>query len=90
MIHSITVVLCLLPRLLLAPARLGGQAISWATGKLETNRNGLPTSPSSSDVQSRVLQAAAKHESQPSDSEDTENPSPEVTGPKENMDLSEA
>ncbi|XP_027119919.1 uncharacterized protein [Coffea arabica] len=77
-------------RLLLAPARLGGQAISWATGKLETNRNGLPTSPSSSDVQSRVLQAAAKHESQPSDSEDTENPSPEVTGPKENMDLSEA
>ncbi|GFP97776.1 calcium sensing receptor chloroplastic, partial [Phtheirospermum japonicum] len=54
-------------RLLLAPVRLGGQAFSWAAGKIDTNRNGLPTSPSSSDVQSRVLQAAAKHESQPSD-----------------------
>ncbi|CAK9154942.1 unnamed protein product, partial [Ilex paraguariensis] len=39
--------------LLLAPVRLGGQAISWAAGKLETSRNGLPISPSSSDVQSR-------------------------------------
>ncbi|KAL3506870.1 hypothetical protein ACH5RR_032252 [Cinchona calisaya] len=78
-------------RLLLAPVKLGGQAISWATGKLETNRNGLPTSPSSLDVQSRVLQAAAKHESQPSDNEETENLSPELTRPtKENMDLSEA
>ncbi|GFQ08532.1 hypothetical protein PHJA_002997200, partial [Phtheirospermum japonicum] len=56
-------------RLLLAPVRLGGQAFSWAAGKIDTNRNGLPTSPSSSDVQSRVLQAAAKHESQPSDPE---------------------
>ncbi|GFY81283.1 rhodanese/cell cycle control phosphatase superfamily protein [Actinidia rufa] len=54
-------------RQLLAPLRLGGQAISWAAGKLETNGIGLPTSPSSSDVQNRVLQAAAKHESQPSD-----------------------
>ncbi|KAK6153621.1 hypothetical protein DH2020_013260 [Rehmannia glutinosa] len=59
-------------RLLLAPVRLGGQAISWAAGKLETNRNGLPTSPSSSDVQSRVLQAAAKLESQPSDSKESQ------------------
>ncbi|KAL1196575.1 Calcium sensing receptor [Cardamine amara subsp. amara] len=53
--------------LLLAPVRLGAQAFSWAAGKLETNGIGLPTSPSSSDVRSRVLQAAAKHESQPSD-----------------------
>ncbi|KAK3001907.1 hypothetical protein RJ639_020733 [Escallonia herrerae] len=78
-------------RLLLVPAKLGGQAISWAAGKLETNRIGLPTSPSSSDVQSRVLQAAAKHESQPSDSEETPNRPPEPTAPRsENIDLSEA
>ncbi|XP_042034318.1 uncharacterized protein LOC121780759 [Salvia splendens] len=50
---------------LLEPVAFGGQAISWGAGKLETNRNGLPTSPSSSEVQSRVLQAAAKLESQP-------------------------
>ncbi|KAJ7980631.1 Calcium sensing receptor, chloroplastic [Quillaja saponaria] len=75
-------------RLLLAPVRLGAQAFSWAAGRLESNRLGLPTSPSSSDVQSRVLQAAAKHESQPSDSQD---PSPETTVPvNENVDLSEA
>ncbi|KAK3001523.1 hypothetical protein RJ639_020282, partial [Escallonia herrerae] len=78
-------------RLLLVPAKLGGQAISWAAGKLETNRIGLPTSPSSSDVQSRVLQAAAKHESQPSDSEETPDRPPEPTAPRsENIDLSEA
>ncbi|XP_075479600.1 uncharacterized protein LOC142520493 isoform X3 [Primulina tabacum] len=58
-------------RFLLTPARLGGQTISWVAGKLETNRNGLPTSPSSSDVQSRVLQAAAKHESGPEETQDS-------------------
>lgn len=73
---------------LLAPVRLGGQAISWAAGKLETNGMGLPTSPSSSDVQSRVLQAAAKHESQPSDAEENQDSSPDLT--TENIDLSEA
>ncbi|PIN08058.1 hypothetical protein CDL12_19368 [Handroanthus impetiginosus] len=57
---------------LLAPVSLVGQVISWAAGKLEPNRNGLPTLPSSSDVQSRVLQAAAKHESQPTDGEETQ------------------
>ncbi|KAK4359669.1 hypothetical protein RND71_021898 [Anisodus tanguticus] len=66
-------------RQLLAPVSLGGQAMTWAVGKLETNhnRNGLPTSPSSTDVQSRVLQAAAKHESQP-DNEEIQDPSPET------------
>ncbi|XP_076882891.1 uncharacterized protein LOC143531488 [Bidens hawaiensis] len=49
-------------RQLLVPVKLGGQEISWAAGKLETNRNGLPTLPLSVNVQSRVLQAAAKHE----------------------------
>ncbi|XP_012075405.1 uncharacterized protein LOC105636682 isoform X2 [Jatropha curcas] len=62
-------------RRLLAPVRLGAQAFSWAAGKLETNGLRLPTSPSSVDVQSRVLQAAAKHESQPSDTEGVQNPS---------------
>lgn len=54
--------MCIL-RLLLAPVALGREAFSWAAGKLETN--GLPTAPSSSDVQSRVQQAAAKLQSQP-------------------------
>ncbi|KAK8973365.1 hypothetical protein V6N11_069235 [Hibiscus sabdariffa] len=75
-------------RLLLAPVRFGAQAFSWVSGKLETNGIGLPTSPSSSDVQSRVLQAAAKHESKPSDPED---PSANAMTPmNEKVDLSEA
>ncbi|XP_019174625.1 PREDICTED: uncharacterized protein LOC109170118 [Ipomoea nil] len=78
-------------RLLLVPVRLGGQAISWAVGKLEKNGNGLPTSPSSTDVQSRVLQAAAKHESKPSDNEDIKDPSPgAMASVNESVDLSEA
>lgn len=76
---------------LLAPARLGAQAFSWAAGKLESNRIGLPTSPSSSDVQNRVLQAAAKHESQPADAEGLADQSSESTiSVSENVDLSEA
>ncbi|CAN1194469.1 Calcium sensing receptor, chloroplastic [Linum perenne] len=71
--------------LLLVPVKLGSKAISWAAEKLETNGNGLPTSPSSSDVQNRVLQAAAKHESQPSS--ETEGTQPPMN---ENADLSEA
>ncbi|KAK6255520.1 hypothetical protein SCA6_016825 [Theobroma cacao] len=78
-------------RVLLAPVRVGAQALSWAAGKLETNRIGLPTSPSSLDVQNRVLQAAAKLESQPSDAEGIQDPSPEVIAPmNEKVDLSEA
>ncbi|KAL2516269.1 Rhodanese/Cell cycle control phosphatase superfamily protein [Forsythia ovata] len=76
--------------LVLAPVRRGGEAILWAAGKLETNRNGLPTSPSSADVQSRVLQAAAKHESQPSDSEEVQDSSQVAVSGNENVDLSEA
>lgn len=75
-------------RLLLTPVRAGGEAISWAAGKLETNGIGLPTSPSSSDVQNRVLQAAAKHESKPLDATDE---NPDLTAPvSEGADLSEA
>lgn len=74
--------------MLLAPVTFGAQAFSWVSGKLETNGIGLPTSPSSSDVQSRVLQAAAKHESKPSDSED---PSGDAMASRnEKADLSEA
>lgn len=77
--------------LLLAPMRLGTQALIWATGKLETNGMRLPTSPSSSDVRNRVLQAAAKHEAQPSDTTTNPDPFPEPRVPvNENVDLSEA
>ncbi|KAF3451065.1 hypothetical protein FNV43_RR07154 [Rhamnella rubrinervis] len=78
-------------RLLVAPIRFGAQAFTWAAGKLDTNRIGLPTSPSSLDVQNRVLQAAAKHESQPSDVEGIPDQSPQSTiAVNENVDLSEA
>uniref|UniRef100_A0A1D1Z363 Calcium sensing receptor, chloroplastic n=2 Tax=Anthurium amnicola TaxID=1678845 RepID=A0A1D1Z363_9ARAE len=77
-------------RLLLYPVRLGAQAFSWATAKLEPNKIGLPTSPSSTAVQDRVLQAAAKHESQPPDADQSQNPSLKVTQKGENLDLSEA
>ncbi|KGN62371.1 uncharacterized protein LOC101220363 [Cucumis sativus] len=78
-------------RLLLTPVSLGAQALSWAAEKLETNGNGLPTSPSSLDVQNRVLQAAAKHESQPSVDEGIQNRPPEAAIPvSEGIDLSEA
>ncbi|KAI3823043.1 hypothetical protein L1987_04469 [Smallanthus sonchifolius] len=66
-------------RQLLVPVKLGGEAISWAAGKLESNRNGLPTSPSSVNVQNRVLQAAAKHESQPDGEEATTQSPPDLS-----------
>lgn len=75
-------------RQLLVPVKMGGQAFSWAAGKLETNRNGLPTSPSSVNVQNRVLQAAAKHESQPPENDESQDSS--TTSVNQNPDLSEA
>lgn len=78
-------------RVLLAPVRLGAVAVSWAGGKLEPNKIGLPTSPSSSAVQDRVLQAAAKHEAQPSDVDGNEGLQSETSSQtNENLDLSEA
>ncbi|KAG8044581.1 hypothetical protein GUJ93_ZPchr0069g33272 [Zizania palustris] len=56
-------------KLLLSPVRVGAEAFSWAAKKLEPNKIGLATSPSTKAVQDRVLQAAAKHESQPPDAE---------------------
>ena len=58
-------------RLLLSPVRVGAEALSWAAKKLEPNKIGLATSPSTTAVQDRVLQAAAKHESKPSDAEES-------------------
>ncbi|XP_057797216.1 uncharacterized protein LOC131013180 isoform X2 [Salvia miltiorrhiza] len=77
-------------RSLLAPVTLGGQAISWAAGKLETNRNGLPMSPSSSEVQNRVLQAAAKLESQPPDTAETQDLPQVGASGNEGVNISEA
>ncbi|KAI6699085.1 hypothetical protein NL676_019204 [Syzygium grande] len=78
-------------RLLLAPVKVGAEAFAWAAGKLETNGLGLPTSPSSSDVQNRVLQAAARHESQPSDDPEIENlPAESLSAASERANLSEA
>ncbi|KAJ0972246.1 hypothetical protein J5N97_020205 [Dioscorea zingiberensis] len=76
-------------QLLLSPVRMGAQAISWAAQTFEPNKIGLQTSPSSTAVQDRVLQAAAKHESQPSDS-DSESLPESATQASENLDLSEA
>lgn len=77
--------------LVLVPFKLGAEAFAWAAGKLETNGSGLPTSPSSSDVQNRVLQAAARHESQPSDDEAIQNLSTEsVVAGNEGGEFSEA
>ncbi|PIA25790.1 hypothetical protein AQUCO_10800044v1 [Aquilegia coerulea] len=70
-------------RLLLGPFKVGADALSWVAGKVEPNKIGLATSPSSTDVQSRVLQAAAKHESQPallSEGEGEEESSPPPGG----------
>ncbi|CAN6905384.1 unnamed protein product [Brassica oleracea var. botrytis] len=64
--HNKTSIASYSSRMLFPPVKRGAQDFSWAAGQLETNGVGLPTSPSSSDVRSRVLQAAAKHESQPS------------------------
>ncbi|KAG8078740.1 hypothetical protein GUJ93_ZPchr0007g5864 [Zizania palustris] len=58
-------------KLLLSPVRVGAEALSWAAKKLEPNKIGLATSPSTTAVQDRVLQAAAKHGSQPSDAEES-------------------
>ncbi|XP_056161426.1 uncharacterized protein LOC115689722 isoform X2 [Syzygium oleosum] len=78
-------------RLLLAPVKVGAEAFAWAAGKLETNGLRLPTSPSSSDVQNRVLQAAARHESQPSDDPEIENlPAESLSAASESANLSEA
>ncbi|ONM35700.1 Rhodanese/Cell cycle control phosphatase superfamily protein [Zea mays] len=58
-------------KLLLSPVRVGADALSWAAKKIEPNKVGLPTSPSTTAVKDRVLQAAAKHESQPSDADES-------------------
>ncbi|XP_049932771.1 uncharacterized protein LOC116250299 isoform X2 [Nymphaea colorata] len=81
-------------RLLLSPVRFGAQALAWTMTKLEPNKVGLPTSPSTTAVQNRVLQAAAKHGTLPLELEDAQdatslgdsNPS----SLKDNLDPTEA
>ncbi|KAI0504271.1 hypothetical protein KFK09_015223 [Dendrobium nobile] len=78
-------------RLLLAPVTVGVATISWITGILEPKMLGLPTSPSSTAVQDRVLQAAAKHESQPADAEEIQAQARESSDQvNEQLDISEA
>ncbi|GKC45243.1 hypothetical protein Tco_1062965, partial [Tanacetum coccineum] len=73
---------------LLIHVKLGGEAISWAAGKLETNRNDLPTLPSSVNVKNRVLQDATKRESQPSvEEESTAVQSPDLSEAKKTNTL---
>lgn len=65
--------------------------LSRAAGGSEPTKLGLPTSPSSTAVQDRVMQAAAKHESQPSDAEEAQIPPVESVGAtSDGLDLSEA
>lgn len=54
-------------KLLLRPFALATQGIVWAAGGLEPSKLQLATSPSTSAVQDRVLQAAAKHGPLPSE-----------------------
>lgn len=73
-------------RLLLSPLQLGAQAFSWTASMLEPKKIGLPLSPSSTAVRDRVVQAAAKHESQPSDTEESLGlPKESLVQPSENQ-----
>ena len=59
-------------RLVLRPFAVVKEGIVWATGQVEPNNTllQLATSPSTSDVQDRVVQAAAKHGPLPSEPSD--------------------
>lgn len=72
-------------RLLLRPFALATQGMVWAAGALEPSKLQLATSPSTSAVQDRVLQAAAKHGPLPSeyDQEQQEAQPPEGLTSKE-------
>ncbi|KAJ7526162.1 hypothetical protein O6H91_17G084900 [Diphasiastrum complanatum] len=48
-------------RILQRPFKLAAQGVIWIAGQLEPNKLQLATSPSTSAVQDKVLQAAAKH-----------------------------
>ncbi|KAI5063379.1 hypothetical protein GOP47_0021926 [Adiantum capillus-veneris] len=56
-------------KLLLRPFALATQGIVWAAGAMEPSKLQLATSPSTSAVQNRVLQAAAKHGPLPSEAD---------------------
>lgn len=59
-------------RALFSPFGSATQGILWFAGQMEPNKLKLATSPSTTAVQNRVLQAAAKHGSLPSELEQTQ------------------
>lgn len=59
-------------RALFNPFQSASQGILWFAGQMEPNKLKLATSPSTTAVQNRVLQAAAKHGSLPSELEQTQ------------------
>lgn len=63
-------------RALFSPFHSATQGILWIAGQMEPNKLKLATSPSTTAVQNRVLQAAAKHGSLPSDIEQTQDSEP--------------
>ena len=72
-------------RILLRPFRFVGEKILWAVGQVEPSTLQLATSPSTSAMQDRVLQAAAKHgplasESEPEQTEEVKNLGAEKVG----------
>ncbi|CAN6448733.1 unnamed protein product [Victoria cruziana] len=79
-------------RQLLSPIRFGAQALAWTMSKLEPNKVGLPTSPSTSAVQNRVLQAAAKHGTLPLEDAQSATSQGDSNPPslKDNLDATEA
>lgn len=67
-------------RILLRPFKFVGKKILWAVGQVEPSTLQLATSPSTSAVQDRVLQAAAKHGPLASESELEQNEEVEILG----------
>lgn len=63
-------------RALFSPFQSATQGILWIAGQMEPNKLKLATSPSTTAVQNRVLQAAAKHGSLPSEIEQTQDLEP--------------
>ena len=55
---------------MLRPFTVAKEGIVWVAGQVEPNTLQLATSPSTSDVQDRVVQAAAKHGPLPSEPPD--------------------
>lgn len=75
-------------RILLRPFALASQGIVWVAGKVEPSKLQLATSPSTSAVQDRVLQAAAKHGPLPSELDQQQEGQPLEVAASEGIDTS--